>query len=151
MPVAIVASLRIIKFGFIANVDSLWIVPMHVVNESQVVVNIRMFGVQLRTDPKVLNSHVVKLIFEVSQPKVVLKLCVFGFDIRCPHERFDSLVIMSHLIQSDSKEEESSLRLSIGSVKLVKSLDFQQLPVLLLYDAESLLFKLILGVLILLL
>lgn len=50
MPVAVVSFIRVVYFGFVANVDSLRVVLVHIVDVSQIIVREWMLRVYLRAD-----------------------------------------------------------------------------------------------------
>jgi hypothetical protein len=58
-------TIRRLRFSSVTDVYGLLIVFMHVVNECQVVVRIRVPGVDLDADLEVLNRHAVLLVLEV--------------------------------------------------------------------------------------
>jgi len=98
-------SIWTIEFCCVAYVDGLLVVLVHVVDESQVVVGIGMLAVYLNANLKVLHCHWVALLFEVSQPKVILHLSIVSFKLARALEGKTRLVEELHFVEADAQKE----------------------------------------------
>jgi len=130
MPVACVISpFWLESFCCFTNSDCFLIVLMHIVNESQVVIGIVMCLINLCAYFKMFNCHWIMFLLKVSEAKIVLQLGIIRINLTALLKSSHSLVIVSHLIQSNSQVKESFGRLTLKKIKLINWSNFKLFPI----------------------
>ena len=88
-----------VQLGCVADIDRLLVVLVHVVNEGEVVVGVRVLAIELGADLEVLYCKAILLFLEIRQAQIVLKLGVVGLEFAGFLERQARLVIEFHLVE----------------------------------------------------
>ena len=97
---------------------------MHVIDESKVVISKTVRWIQLSAGLEVFHCQSVMLLFKVCKAQVIVQLGFVLIEVIRLKIRLDRLLVIAHLVKSNSKIEESFMAFALKLIKVIQGLNF---------------------------